>query len=258
MSFDVPQNSFTAIVGPSGAGKTTIFSLIERYYKPKLGKILVNGKLLEDYSVEEWRKEIGYASQDVPIIDATIRDNITYGLDDTIDDERLYQVAEEACLSDFIEKLPDKYDTYVGERGIKLSGGQKQRIGIARAILRNPKLLLLDEATSNLDSILEKRIQEAFGRVGNMFMTDEYAIESYSLIDVQFDAKIKDELLAKAIETLTDRKKEVIFLAYFQGMSDAAIARKLNLVRSTVCEHRTRSLELLKNTMEEYMCENNR
>ena len=165
MSFDVPQNSFTAIVGPSGAGKTTIFSLIERYYKPKLGKILVNGKLLEDYSVEEWRKEIGYASQDVPIIDATIRDNITYGLDDTIDDERLYQVAEEACLSDFIEKLPDKYDTYVGERGIKLSGGQKQRIGIAKAILRNPKLLLLDEATSNLDSILEKRIQEAFGRV---------------------------------------------------------------------------------------------
>lgn len=165
VSFDVPQNSFTAIVGPSGAGKTTIFSLIERYYKPKLGKILVNGKLLEDYSVEEWRKEIGYASQDVPIIDATIRDNITYGLDDTIDDERLYQVAEEACLSDFIEKLPDKYDTYVGERGIKLSGGQKQRIGIARAILRNPKLLLLDEATSNLDSILEKRIQEAFGRV---------------------------------------------------------------------------------------------
>ena len=85
-----------------------------------------------------------------------------------------------------------------------------------------------------------------------MSMTDEYAVESYSLIDVQFDAKIKDELLAKAIETLTDRKKEVIFLAYFQGMSDAAIARKLNLVRSTVCEHRTRSLELLKNTMEEY------
>ena len=93
---------------------------------------------------------------------------------------------------------------------------------------------------------------------GNMFMTDEYAIESYSLIDVQFDAKIKDELLAKAIETLTDRKKEVIFLAYFQGMSDAAIARKLNLVRSTVCEHRTRSLELLKNTMEEYGYENYR
>ena len=89
-------------------------------------------------------------------------------------------------------------------------------------------------------------------------MTDEYAVESYSLIDVQFDAKIKDELLAKAIETLTDRKKEVIFLAYFQGMSDAAIARKLNLVRSTVCEHRTRSLELLKNTMEEYRYENNR
>jgi RNA polymerase sigma factor (sigma-70 family) len=91
-----------------------------------------------------------------------------------------------------------------------------------------------------------------------MSMTDEYAVESYSLIDVQFDAKIKDELLAKAIETLTDRKKEVIFLAYFQGMSDAAIARKLNLVRSTVCEHRTRSLELLKNTMEEYRYENNR
>lgn len=89
-------------------------------------------------------------------------------------------------------------------------------------------------------------------------MTDEYDVENYSLIDIQFDVKIKDELLAKAIETLTDRKKEVIFLAYFQGMSDAAIARKLNLVRSTVCEHRIRSLELLKNTMEEYRYGNNR
>ncbi len=87
---------------------------------------------------------------------------------------------------------------------------------------------------------------------------DEYAAESYFLTDEQFDVKIKNELLAKAIETLTERKKEVIFLSYFQGMSDAAIARKLNLVRSTVCEHRTRSLELLKNTMEEYGYENYR
>ena len=93
---------------------------------------------------------------------------------------------------------------------------------------------------------------------GKISMTDEYDVENYSLIDIQFDVKIKDELLAKAIETLTDRKKEVIFLAYFQGMSDAAIARKLNLVRSTVCEHRIRSLELLKNTMEEYRYGNNR
>lgn len=88
--------------------------------------------------------------------------------------------------------------------------------------------------------------------------TDEYAVENYSLINVQFDVKIKNELLAKAIETLTERKKEVIFLSYFHGMSDAAIARKLNLVRSTVCEHRIRSLELLKNTMEEYGYENYR
>lgn len=165
ISFSIPQNSFTAIVGPSGAGKTTLFALIERYYKPKSGQIMVNGKEIEEYAIESWRQKLGYAAQDVPIIDATIKENIIYGVGAKIDEANIKKIAEKVYISDFIEKMPQKYDTYVGERGIKLSGGQKQRIGIARAVLRNPRLLLLDEATSSLDSILEKKIQEALEKI---------------------------------------------------------------------------------------------
>jgi ABC-type multidrug transport system, ATPase and permease components len=162
VSFTMPADSFTAIVGPSGAGKTTLFSLIERYYKPQSGKILLNNAPVEDYSINEWRRKIGYVSQDTPIIDGTIKENIIYGVELEVSEKRLKQVIKTACLSEFIDSLPNKYNTYVGERGVRLSGGQKQRIGIARAILREPQLLLLDESTSNMDSILEKKIQKAF------------------------------------------------------------------------------------------------
>lgn len=165
VSFTVPKNSFTAIVGPSGAGKTTLFSLIERYYEPQQGKILLNGEMAKEYSINEWRKQIGYVPQDTPIIDGTMKENLLYGVDQEVSEKRFEQVIEITCLSEFVKTLPDKYNTYVGERGIRLSGGQKQRIGIARAILRNPRLLLLDESTSNMDSVLEKKIQKAFTNI---------------------------------------------------------------------------------------------
>ncbi len=165
VSFSIPSNSFTAIVGPSGAGKTTLFSLIERYYKPKSGQIVVNGTEIEEYTIESWRKKIGYAAQDVPIIDATIKENIIYGVGGKIDEQYLEKISDEVYVSEFIKKMPNKFNTYVGERGIKLSGGQRQRIGIARAVLRNPSLLLLDEATSSLDSVLEKKIQETLEKI---------------------------------------------------------------------------------------------
>lgn len=150
-----------AFVGPSGAGKTTIFSLIERFYAPTEGRIRLGETDIADLSLPLWRQAIGYVSQDSPLMSGTIRDNICYGIDRRIDDRELKQAAELANAAEFIARLPAGYDTEVGERGVRLSGGQRQRIAIARALLRNPQLLLLDEATSSLDSESEALVQQA-------------------------------------------------------------------------------------------------
>lgn len=161
VSFEVPAGKTTAIVGPSGGGKTTLFSLIERFYKPNRGSIKWGNQQIVDLELESWRKQISYVSQESPIMAGTIRDNICYGLEREVTDAELEYAAALANASGFIEKLPQGYDTEVGERGIKLSGGQRQRIAIARALIRDPKLLLLDEATSNLDSESEQLVQQA-------------------------------------------------------------------------------------------------
>ncbi|GIN98517.1 multidrug ABC transporter permease [Siminovitchia terrae] len=161
LSFQIEPGQTVAFVGPSGSGKTTIFSLIERFYEPQHGSINIGNMDIQKLQLTNWREKIGYVSQESPIMSGTIKDNICYGLQKSVDEAEIRQAAELANAAGFIENLPNQYDTEVGERGMKLSGGQRQRIAIARALLRNPKILLLDEATSNLDSESEGLVQSA-------------------------------------------------------------------------------------------------
>lgn len=161
VSFSAKVGEMTAIVGPTGAGKTTIFSLIERFYTISHGILSYNWKSIYAYNLSDWRKKIAYVSQESPIMSGSIRDNLTYGLSYIADEELIRSAVEKANLTSFIETLTDGYDTEVGEHGIRLSGGQRQRLSIARAIIQDPDILLLDEATSHLDSASEHLVQMA-------------------------------------------------------------------------------------------------
>ena len=149
-----------ALVGPSGGGKTTICNLIPRFYELTSGEITIDGKNIKDVTLKSLRKNIGVVQQEVFLFTGTIKDNILYG-DPEASDEQVVEAAKNANIHDFIMSLPDGYDTYVGERGVKLSGGQKQRISIARVFLKNPPILILDEATSALDNASELIIQKS-------------------------------------------------------------------------------------------------
>ncbi|MNN20571.1 Multidrug resistance ABC transporter ATP-binding/permease protein BmrA [compost metagenome] len=155
----------TAVVGPSGSGKTTLFSLMERFYAPQGGRIALGEESIENFSIRSWRENIGYVSQDSPMIAGTIRDNLCYGAKQVVSEEELHKAAEMAYADRFIDELPNGFDTDVGERGVKLSGGQRQRLAIARALLRDPQILMLDEATSSLDSHSETVVQEALNNL---------------------------------------------------------------------------------------------
>jgi ABC-type multidrug transport system fused ATPase/permease subunit len=160
ISIDIEPGQKIAIVGTSGTGKSTLAQLMMRFYEPNAGHIKLNGQNIQEYSVSDWRGMLALVPQEVLLFGGTIRENIAYGKPGSSQAE-IEHAAEQAFAKEFIESFPEKWDTLVGERGVKLSGGQRQRIAIARAILRNPKFLILDEATSALDSESEKWVQSA-------------------------------------------------------------------------------------------------
>lgn len=160
VSFEIPAGKSIALVGPSGSGKTTICSLLPRFYDVMEGRVTIDGNDVRKLTLESLRSQIGRVSQDVYLFGGSIKDNIAYGKPDATMDE-IVDAAKKANIHDFIMELPDKYDTFVGERGTRLSGGQKQRISIARVFLKNPPVLILDEATSALDNESERFIQKS-------------------------------------------------------------------------------------------------
>jgi ABC-type multidrug transport system fused ATPase/permease subunit len=154
LSFELPPGGMTAVVGPSGTGKSTIFALLERYYEPQSGTVAVDGRDIHDWPLPQLRAAIGYVEQDAPVLAGTLRDNLCLAAPDASEDD-LQAVLTLTGLDDLLEQLPEDLDTPVGHRGTTLSGGQRQRIAIARALLRRPRILLLDEATSQLDAVNE-------------------------------------------------------------------------------------------------------
>jgi ATP-binding cassette subfamily B protein len=159
-SLDVRPGETVALVGPSGAGKTTVFQLLLRFYDPQQGAIVLDGVPVREQRLQDLRGRIGLVPQEPVVFSASALENIRYGRPGASDEE-VHAAARGAFADDFIRALPEGYDTFLGERGVRLSGGQRQRIAIARAMLKNPPLLLLDEATSALDAESERMVQAA-------------------------------------------------------------------------------------------------
>ncbi|MCX5254150.1 ABC transporter ATP-binding protein/permease [Streptomyces canus] len=164
VTFDVPARGMTAFVGPSGAGKTTVFSLIERFYDPEAGVVTLDGLDLSEWDLPQLRSAIGYVEQDAPVLSGSLRENLLLGNPDA-DEDAVSRVLKTTRLDGLVAKLPRGLETLVGHRGTKLSGGERQRVAIARALLRRPRLLLLDEATSQLDAVNEAALRDTVADV---------------------------------------------------------------------------------------------
>jgi ABC-type multidrug transport system fused ATPase/permease subunit len=164
VSLTIHPNTTTALVGSSGAGKSTIVSLLQRFYDTNQGKITVDGYDLKSLDLMWLRQHIGYVQQEPQLFGLTIRENMLYGVDRDVSQEELESASKDAYAHEFIVKMSEGYDTLVGERGVQLSGGQRQRVAIARALLTNCRILLLDEATSALDAESEHLVQQAIDK----------------------------------------------------------------------------------------------
>lgn len=197
ISFTITQGKTVALVGSSGGGKTTICNLLPRFYLCNEGKISIGGVDINTVSTQTLRENIAIVAQDVFLFSGTIRDNIMYGSPNKTEEEMLY-AAKQANIHDFVMTLPNKYDTEVGERGVKLSGGQKQRISIARAFLKNPSILILDEATSALDNMTEMQVQSALSKLSSGRTT---LVVAHRLSTV----KNADEILVVTDGAITER-----------------------------------------------------
>lgn len=165
LTFTAPEGKTTALVGPSGAGKTTVFQLLERFYSPDQGSIRMGKTDIFKLPLVQWRRMIGYGPQSPYLFSGTIRENILYGIHRPVTEQELLQATEDSQCSDFIRAMPHGLMTRIGEGGSGLSGGQRQRISLARLFLQNPKILLLDEVTANLDPESEYRVEQALARL---------------------------------------------------------------------------------------------
>jgi len=162
VNITISKGESLGIMGPSGSGKTTLMNLLLGFWQPNEGEIYIDNTVLSTATLDAWRKHIGYVQQDVYIVDASVAENVAFGMNkDEIDFEKLEKVLRQASLWDFVQTLPDNIDTNIGERGAKLSGGQRQRVGIARALYSGADVLFFDEATSALDTQTETEITEA-------------------------------------------------------------------------------------------------
>jgi ATP-binding cassette subfamily C protein len=170
ISLEIPHGSVIGFAGTTGAGKTTLIDIIMGLLKPDEGELLIDDKRIVHENVRQWRNMLGYVPQEIFLIDDTIRANIAFGIPvEEIDDEKIRKAAQISAISDFIEsELPDKYQSMIGERGVRLSGGQRQRLGLARALYRNPKVLILDEATSALDGATEESVVSSIHSLSNV------------------------------------------------------------------------------------------
>ena len=214
ISIDIPAGKSIALVGPSGSGKTTICSLLPRFYDVTGGSITVDGKDIRGLTLKSLRSQIGMVQQDVYLFDGTIKDNIAYGKPGASDEE-IIKAAKYASIHDFIMELPDKYDTYVGERGTRLSGGQKQRISIARVFLKNPPILILDEATSALDNESERWIQKSLEELSKNRTTITIAHRLSTIRDADEIIVITEEGIAERGTHAELLEKNGLYAAYY-------------------------------------------
>jgi ATP-binding cassette subfamily B protein/subfamily B ATP-binding cassette protein MsbA len=207
VTFTAPAGTMVALVGHSGAGKTTLSNLVARFHDPTSGEITLDGTDLRDIELASFRRLLGIVEQDVFLFDGTIRENIAYARPEASDAE-VEHAAKIARVDVFVEKLEEKYATRIGERGVKLSGGERQRLALARAVLANPRILILDEATSNLDTESERHIQAALaeilrGRTSFVIAHRLSTIREADLILVLEDGRVvesgtHDELIARS------------------------------------------------------------